>query len=142
MNIDSIIFRQALIKLAKKHNVSSGKWLIAVPWTEADEVWQKLVNGLLDGKFPDVLGVTFIKIFSRSNPDTNPFYVQNGTIVDNSMMSVATQDWTNKEKTMDVSKVIRGLGITYNLFYKPDLHSILEIFKGDPEKKRPTIYQC
>ncbi len=132
------------MELAKQHKVTSGKWLIAVPWTETDEVWQKLVNGLLDGKFADDLGMTFIKVFGRSNPKKNPYYLEKRKLVDNSMISIATPDWTNKEKTMAVSKVIRdlGIGIHYELKYKQDFYSVLDILKGNPYELRPTIYQC
>jgi hypothetical protein len=132
------------LELAKQHKVTSGKWLIAVPWTETDEVWQKLVNGLLDGKFADDLGMTFIKVFGRSNPKKNPYYLEKRKLVDNSMISIATPDWTNKEKTMAVSKVIRdlGIGIHYELKYKQDFYSVLDILKGNPYELRPTIYQC
>jgi hypothetical protein len=135
------VTEESLLELAKQHEVTTGKWLIAVPWTEADEVWQKLVNGLLEGKFPDDLGVTFIKVFGRSVPKKSPYYLHKGKLVENSMMSVATPDWTNKEKTMEVSKVIRGLGIHYELKYKQDLYSILDILTANPYKLRPTIYR-
>jgi hypothetical protein len=42
--------------------------MIDVPWGEADEVWKKLVNALLEGRFADHLGVRYIKVFGRSNP--------------------------------------------------------------------------
>jgi hypothetical protein len=130
------------LELANQHKVTTGKWLIAVPWTEADEVWQKLVNGLLEGKFPDDLGVTFIKVFGRSVPKKNPYYLEKRKRVDNAMISIATPDWTNKEKTMEVAKVIRGLGIHYELKYKNDLYSVLDILKGNLYELRPTIYHC
>jgi len=31
--------------------------MITVSWSEADEVWKKLVNALLEGKFADDLGI-------------------------------------------------------------------------------------
>jgi len=34
-------------ELAEKHNLTTGKWIIPVPWTRADKVWDKLVRGLL-----------------------------------------------------------------------------------------------
>ena len=42
------------------------------PWTEADKVWQSLVQGLLGRKFSSDLGVLFIQIVGRSDPETNP----------------------------------------------------------------------
>jgi hypothetical protein len=64
--------------------------------------------------------------------------------VDSTMMSIATPDWTNKEKTMEVSKVIRdlGIGILYELKYKQDLYSVLDILRGNPYNLKPTLYEC
>ena len=129
--------------MAKKYEVFTGKWMVSVPWTEADEVWKKLVRGLLDGKFSEDLGVTFIKVFGRSNPKKNPFCREKGKLVDNSMMIVATPDWRNKEKTMKVPKVIRSLGIDVEKFYyKSDLYSTLDIYKNNDYGLSPTIYHC
>ena len=52
---------ESLQSLALKHNYTTGKWLLRVSWTEADNIWQLLVQGLLDGKFSDELGVLFIR---------------------------------------------------------------------------------
>ena len=46
--------------------------MMFVPWTEVDSVWKSLVEGLLDGKFEDDLGVLYIRIRGRSDPEVNP----------------------------------------------------------------------
>ena len=45
-----------------RQNFKTGKWLLPVDWSMADEVWAKLVRGLLAGKFPPEIGVRFIKV--------------------------------------------------------------------------------
>ena len=45
-----------------RQNFKTGKWLLPVNWSMADEVWAKLVRGLLAGKFPPEIGVRFIKV--------------------------------------------------------------------------------
>jgi hypothetical protein len=51
-----------LHRLAVRQNFKTGKWLLPVDWSMADEVWAKLVRGLLAGKFPPEIGVRFIKV--------------------------------------------------------------------------------
>ena len=58
--------------LAVKHNLTTGKWFFPVPWTEADKVWDKLVRGLLGGKFSDDMAVLFVRVHGRSDPKSNP----------------------------------------------------------------------
>ena len=45
--------------------------MLFVPWTEIDNVWHILVQGLLNGKFTDELGVLFILVHGRSDPESN-----------------------------------------------------------------------
>jgi hypothetical protein len=129
-------------RLASKHNFTTGKWLIPVPWSEADEVWRKLVLALMEGQFADDLGVLFIKVHGRSDPETNPHNLVQGEVQSNAMILVGTQDWTSEEKTMEVAKVIRSLGITQELKYKPDFYSNLKIYQFNLVNLRPSIYYC
>ena len=63
---------KSLESLALKYKYTTGKWFLFVPWTEVDKVWQLLVHGLLDGKFPDDLGVIYIRVYGRSDAASNP----------------------------------------------------------------------
>jgi hypothetical protein len=63
---------ESLKAFALKHNATSGKWLIPVPWIEADEIWGKLVRNFLSGIFSKELGVLFVKVHGRSTPEDNP----------------------------------------------------------------------
>ena len=63
---------ESLRSLALKHKYTTGKWIFFVPWTDADNVWKLLVQGLLDGKFSDDLGVLYIRVHGRSDPESNP----------------------------------------------------------------------
>jgi len=129
-------------ELANKYKVTTGKWLIAIPWNKADEVWKKLVDALLEGKFADDLGVLFIKVHGRSDPESNPYSLVKGKVQSNAMMLVVTEDWTSEPKTMEVAKVIRSLGISQKMNYKPDLYSNLKIFQFNIFNLRPSIYHC
>jgi hypothetical protein len=57
------------------------------------------------------------------------------------MMSVQTGDWTNEEKTMEVAKVIRELGITASgtdFKYKPDIYTLVDIYRRNEYKLGPV----
>jgi hypothetical protein len=56
-NSNKTVTEGSLKELANAYNFKTGKWMITVPWGEADEVWKKLVNALLEGKFADDLGI-------------------------------------------------------------------------------------
>ena len=123
--------------LALKFNLVTGKWMMWVPWKEADRVWRKLVQGLLDGKFGEDLGVLFIKVHDRDK--NSPHNKYNSTSC--AAVSIETDDWTSEDKTMKVAKVIRSLGITQGLGYKLHLYSQLKILRTNPYNLKPTIYK-
>jgi hypothetical protein len=56
------VTENSLKGFAVRQNFKTGKWLLPVNWSMADEVWAKLVRGLLAGKFPPEIGVRFIKV--------------------------------------------------------------------------------
>ena len=68
---------ESLQSLALKHEYTTGKWILFVPWTEADKVWQLLARGLLDGKFSDDLEVLYTRVHGRSDPESNPHNLGN-----------------------------------------------------------------
>jgi hypothetical protein len=71
----------------------------------------------------------------------NVNFLVKGKRLDNAMISIATKNWTNKEKTMEVARVIVGrLGITAKLNYKPDLYTVVEIFRDNEYKVVPHVY--
>ncbi len=121
---------ESLKALAVKLNLMTGKWMMWVPWTQADRVWRKLAQGLLEGKFSEDLGVLFIKVHGRDNNSTSCAAV-----------SIEMDDWTSEEKLIKVAKVIRGLGITQGLVYKMHLYSQLKILRTNPYNLKPTIYK-
>ena len=45
------------------------------------------------------------------------------------MVSIMTSDWTNKAETMEVGRKIQDLDNSVALRYKPDIFTILEIYR-------------
>jgi Domain of unknown function (DUF1917) len=127
--------------LAQKHKCTTGKWLMPVDWSEADEVWKKLVQGLLDGKFSDELGVYFIRMFGRETPTKNPHCFYKGQRTNRTMITIYTMDWTDQETTLKIAEVARGLGLKNELLYKADAYTVLGIYRNNVYNICSTIYR-
>jgi Domain of unknown function (DUF1917) len=127
--------------LAQKHKCTTGKWLMPVDWSEADEVWTKLVQGLLNGKFSDELGIYFIRIFGRETSNNSPHCLHRGQRTNNTMITIYTRDWTDQESTLKIAEVARGLGLKNELLYKADAYTVLDIYRHNVYNLRPTIYK-
>ena len=127
--------------LAIKHGRTSGKWLMSVAWSDADDIWQKLVRGLVEGKFPADLGVLCVRIYGRDSPEKNPHCQHKGQRTMNTMISVVTEDWTDTASTMEIAEICRSLGLEAQLKYKPQIYSDLNIFRNNVYDLTPTIYQ-
>jgi hypothetical protein len=52
-----------LRQLSRALKLTSGKWLITVPWDESDAIWNNLKKAFVENKLPEE--VRFIKV-SRS----------------------------------------------------------------------------
>ncbi len=68
-------------------------------------------------------------------------FLVRGKTYPNAMMSVVTGDWTDEEKTLEVAKVIRELGITASeggLKYKADIYTVVDIYRRNDYKLGPV----
>ena len=130
-----------MLALAKKFRITSGKWTFPIDWSGADESWRKLVQGLLDGDFPDELGVIYVRIYGRERPENNPHSAHKGRRTVNAMITIGTLDWTDQKSTMKAASIARQLGLDVDFKYKPDIYSALEIFRNNVYDLKPTIYQ-
>jgi hypothetical protein len=48
--------------ILQENDYTSGKWMIRVGWPEADAIWGMMVEALVGNKFPDELGILFIRV--------------------------------------------------------------------------------
>ena len=126
--------------MAKRFGFVTGKWMIAVPWSDADQVWMKLIKGLREGEFSEELGVLFIRVYGRRDPTDFPIVYPGKILRDDANISVFTRDWTNEKTTMKIAEIIRTLEIGCEMKYKPDVYSEFKIDRTNVFKMRPTIY--
>ena len=127
--------------LARRNQRTTGKWLLPVAWLEADDIWKKLVRGLVEGRFPSEMGVLCIRIYGRAAPDKTPHCQLKSKRTSNGMISILTEDWTDERSTMRIAEICRSLGGEAQLKYKPQIYSDFEIFRNNVYDLRPTIYQ-
>lgn len=135
---DLTVNKESLEGLAKKYGVVTGKWMFFIRWSDADEALEKLVKGMKDGKFPKDLGVLFIRFFGRKD---RPEGIAGTIFRDDAFISIFTKNWTDKEATLKIGGIIRSLGISQKLTYKPDIYSKLEIRNGNVFSVHQTTYE-
>lgn len=109
-----------------------------VHWSEADEVWKKLVQGLLDGKFSDELGIYFIQIKGRHNP-RNLSSLQRHNMK-STMITIYTRDWTDQKAIWKIAEIARDLGLKNELSYKTDAYTNLGIYRRNVYDLQISIY--
>jgi len=109
-----------------------------VHWSEADEVWKKLVQGLLDGKFSDELGIYFIQIKGRHNPrNLSSLQWRN---MKSTMITIYTRDWTDQKTIWKIAEIARDLGLKNELSYKTDAYTNLGIYRRNVYDLQISIY--
>jgi len=106
-------------KIAEKTNILSGKWLIFVQRDETDQLWKKIEKLANKGK------IWSAKISTSRHP-----LASKGTHV----ICVYTKDYTDNSEVMKVRESLKRIGIENELFYKPDIYTLLGIYSDN--KKR------
>jgi hypothetical protein len=56
------------------------------------------------------------------------------------MFSILTSDWTDEDATMEIGRSVLRSGTRSVLRYKPDIFTVVGIYRANPWKIKPTIY--
>jgi len=118
-------------ELAKKYDVSGGKWLCHLPTPMVDKVWGKLATTLLCGGLGPCVYMVKVSPVNDVAPDHS-----NGEHV----IIAYNTDYTDTEQVMRVENLLRSAGVNTPLTYKPDIYSALGIYRNNKWGFRPTIY--
>jgi hypothetical protein len=115
-----------IMRLAKKHKITCGKWLIYVSPQVADDVWETVARATALGR----LGCS-----SKIAPTANRQH-------ESTVVCVYVRDSTDKVEVQRVLKTLYyDLDITNGLSnFKPDIYTYLEIYKNNPWRLKPTLY--
>ncbi len=90
------------------HTENGGKWLIFVPASQIDEVWEKIKRATEEGK----LGSSAKVSTAKPNP--------NAKDPNSKVICVYTYDWTDEKDAKRVREELRHLGIMSKIPYKAD----------------------
>jgi Domain of unknown function (DUF1917) len=118
-----------IMRLAKENNEAVGKWLIYVSPDKADDVWETIARSTALGKLGCSSKVAPTGTKHRHGPPT--------------VICVYVNDSTNKVEVQRVLKTLYyDLGIAHDGLsnFKPDIFTYLGIYKNNPWRLNPTLY--
>jgi len=124
----------AINSLAKRMEITSGKWLVHVQPEEVDATWNKIAHSVVARKF----GPTVLSAKVSPSPEELDVRVINGP--PKHVICIYNKDYTDIKQVLTVEKEIRRLGIAERISYKPDIYSLLGIYRNNKYGLRPTIY--
>ena len=137
-------------ELARKYGYLGGKWIMYLPMSKAQAIWQEAITRLQDGVLQQV---RYIKIDTVDNRAENIYHK------DETKICFVTQYYTNYHQIMQVAwhsnmqlaknlKIhfhfqaldeIRAFSKNYDMLYKADICSHLEIFANNKYGIRPSL---
>ena len=125
-----------------KYQFTIGKWFISVERGNSDDAWKRLVQGLVDGRFPDDLGVLYIRMTDQQIKEKNPLHsFHPHKSPDSANISIFVEDWPNERARHRITKICQSLGLENELKYKPQIKTELKIYKGNPYDMTPSVSQ-
>eukprot|EP00762_Andalucia_godoyi_P004911 ANDGO_01477.mRNA.1 UPF0696 protein C11orf68 homolog OS=Danio rerio GN=P5436 PE=2 SV=1 len=108
--------------LAREFNVLSGKWMVFCDPTTVDGAWESICVGVFQGSLGSAAKVSPIGNQSRS------------------VICVYTSDYMDRAGVFRLRDILRRLGFTAGLGFKPDVYTHLGIYRGNPWNIRPVRY--
>ena len=103
--------------IAEKYNILSGKWMVFRPSQTIDDTWEVIAKSVSEGR----LGVS-AKVASTLNKTV--------TGKEDYLICVYTEDYRDEADVTRVREVLRELGISERIYYKPDIYTYLRIYSG------------
>jgi len=120
--------------LAHSVGVTSGKWLVHISPADVDRVWHDVATSMVNKSFgPNVLSA---KVSSVSDESTVPSTDRSNKQV----ICIYNEDYTNMKEVLLVEKELRRLKVYQRITYKPDIYSIVGIYRNNKFGLKPTIY--
>ncbi len=111
-----------------EHSENGGKWLIFVPLTLVDSVWEKIRRATEEGK----LGGAAKVATAHPNPNaTNP---------NTKVICVYTYDWTDESDVKRICEELRQLGVTSKIPYKADQETYSGMYANRGNKRISKYY--
>jgi len=116
--------------IAKKYDILSGKWMYHVSRELIDIYWSKLAIALVSGDFGT--SVKSMKISPANDVAEDD--------EEKHLICVYNPDYRDTVQVMRVESLMRSVGIVKCLSYKPDIFTILGIYRANKWGFRPSIF--
>jgi hypothetical protein len=112
-----------------EHSENGGKWLIFVPLSLVNAVWEKIRRATEEGN----LGGSAKVATARPNPNaTNP---------NTKVICVYTYDWTDENDVKRIREELRQLGVTSKIPYKADQETYSGMYANRGNKRISKYYE-
>lgn len=116
---------KSILRIAKHHGYTSGKWMIFPLTKNVDEEWKKIAIATAHGK----LGCGSKVAPAKDNPE--PFL----------LCCIYVPDFSNRAVVRRVLIALQQLGLKTKICgFKPDVYTMLGIDSGNDWRLKPTIY--
>ena len=116
---------QSILRIAKRHGYTSGKWMIFPPLKNIDKEWKKVAIATAHGK----LGCGSKVAPAKDN--TEPF----------PLCCIYVSDFSNRAEVRRVLIALQQLGLETKICgFKPDVYTMLGINSKNKWRLEPTIY--
>lgn len=117
---------QSLQKLAEKHSLTNGKWMLyGKTANEIDQLWRSVSNGVIQGTIP-----TFCAKVSAAG-------IEN----DNHVICIYNNNFLNERDIFALRDGIRNAGIETPLEYKANISTHLGIYRDNKWGIDPVLYR-
>ncbi|XP_033734863.1 uncharacterized protein LOC117323645 [Pecten maximus] len=127
------VTKQLLFDLAKRFDVTSGKWML-IPVTtglKVDVLWTKVARAIAEGSIPCC---HYAKVSTMTPEKLNSNAV-------NHVICIYNNDFLNLDEVRDLESGIRSIGIRGKLSYKPDIFTYCGVYRRNQWGISPIIYQ-
>ncbi|XP_033095356.1 UPF0696 protein C11orf68 homolog [Anneissia japonica] len=115
-------------KLAEKHSVFVGKWMIFLPnGLHADLTWIRIARAHQEGKLGVAARISLMSIHEEDCPYYHVAFVYN-------------YDFRDKKTVFEIESNLRDIGIRCRMLYKPMAFSYCDIHSGNEWGMKPYIY--
>lgn len=133
-----LITYSTIRNLARKFKVCGGKWLFSIEGTgKVDDLWMYLCSSVMASNEDAKLGCLAVKITPVQDVEEEGVKPRDRN---SHMVSVYTRDFCDEDDVFAVERRLRSIPIHFQMTYKPDLFTVLGIYRNNRFKLRPTIY--
>lgn len=115
---DKQLTEASIRRLAFEHAYVTGNWEAKVHARRVDEIWQRLVKGLLSDRLD---GIISLRVNSAENTRRS----------DHHCISAVTSNFFDEDEVMAARNSLRRCGIKGTMTYNPDIYSRYKTIKCD-----------